>query len=165
MHVAFRPARRLQDWWYRTPFVLLLVCSGPPPCPATHPSCTVSCASSVRTANGFRKMSHHYPMLHDGATATHPPHAPSPCPCCLVQSELGLIQRVLTDELMHTVLSHLGPYTLGQVACVCQQWRQFAEVGPGFWCVVQLARCRVPNRAWCVLEQQTTAEQSSRCLE
>lgn len=46
-----------------------------------------------------------------------------------LQSELGLIQRVLTDELMHTILSHLGPYSLGVVACVCQQWRQFAEVG------------------------------------
>jgi hypothetical protein len=49
----------------------------------------------------------------------------------MLQSELGLIQRVLTDELMHTILSHLGPYSLGRVACVCQQWRQFAEVGTG----------------------------------
>jgi hypothetical protein len=39
-----------------------------------------------------------------------------------------LIQRVFTDELMHTILSYLGPYTLGRIACVCQQWRQFAEV-------------------------------------
>jgi hypothetical protein len=46
----------------------------------------------------------------------------------LLQADLALIQRVFTDEVMHTILSYLGPYTLGHIACVCQQWRQFAEV-------------------------------------
>lgn len=54
-------------------------------------------------------------------TGTHPQPL-------LSQADLALIQRVFTDEVMHTILSYLGPYTLGRIACVCQQWRQFAEV-------------------------------------
>lgn len=91
------------------------------------------------------------------ATGTHPyePYGVQPscctsstdvlgCRCCCgwPQSELGLIQRVFTDELMHTILSHLGPYSLGRIACVCQQWRQFAEVG--FDCGGRASSC-----CWC----------------
>lgn len=52
-------------------------------------------------------------------------------PACPLQAALALIQRLVPEEMMHLVLSYLGPYTLGRVACVCQQWRQFAEVRGG----------------------------------
>lgn len=70
-------------------------------------------------------------MAYSSPAAHHPLTCQAVAAAAALQSELGLIQRVLTDELMHTILSHLGPYSLGRVACVCQQWRQFAEVRTG----------------------------------
>jgi hypothetical protein len=46
----------------------------------------------------------------------------------LLQEDLAPIQRLLTDELMTIIFSHLGPYTLGQAACVCRQWRYLTDV-------------------------------------
>ncbi|KAF6259857.1 hypothetical protein COO60DRAFT_1622002 [Scenedesmus sp. NREL 46B-D3] len=40
---------------------------------------------------------------------------------------LAPIQRLLTDELMTIIFSHLGPYTLGQTACVCRHWRYLTD--------------------------------------
>jgi hypothetical protein len=48
--------------------------------------------------------------------------------CCCLQEDLAPIQRLLTDELMTIIFSHLGPYTLGQAACVCRQWRYLTDV-------------------------------------
>lgn len=48
------------------------------------------------------------------------------------QAELALIQRVFPEELLTTIFSFLGAYTLGRAACVCQQWRQLAE-HPKHW--------------------------------
>jgi len=33
------------------------------------------------------------------------------------------------EELMHTMFSYLGPYTLGKASCVCKQWQHLAQVG------------------------------------
>jgi hypothetical protein len=46
------------------------------------------------------------------------------------QVELAPIQLKLPEEMMLFVFSRLGPYMVGRAACVCQQWRTYAEVGP-----------------------------------
>ncbi|WIA19484.1 hypothetical protein OEZ85_004096 [Tetradesmus obliquus] len=43
------------------------------------------------------------------------------------EEDLAPIQRLLTDELMTIIFSRLGPYTLGQAACVCRQWRSLTD--------------------------------------
>eukprot|EP00882_Tetradesmus_deserticola_P006606 GHRQ01006956.1.p1 GENE.GHRQ01006956.1~~GHRQ01006956.1.p1 ORF type:complete len:322 (+),score=145.94 GHRQ01006956.1:228-1193(+) len=43
------------------------------------------------------------------------------------EGDLAPIQRLLTDELMTIILSHLGPYNLGQAACVCRHWRLLTD--------------------------------------
>ncbi len=46
------------------------------------------------------------------------------------QVELAPIQIKLPEEMMLFIFSRLAPYTIGKAACVCQQWRTYAEVGP-----------------------------------
>lgn len=46
--------------------------------------------------------------------------------------ELGLIQKVLPDEMLHSIFSHLSAYHLGAVACTCRQWRELS-FHPRLW--------------------------------
>eukprot|EP00775_Hariotina_reticulata_P009348 gene9348-9511_t len=46
--------------------------------------------------------------------------------------ELAPIQKLFPEELMHTIFSYLGPYSLGKAACVCKQWRFLSE-HPRHW--------------------------------
>lgn len=42
-----------------------------------------------------------------------------------LQIELAPIQKLLPEELVFKIFEKLQPYTLGKVACVCQQWRNW----------------------------------------
>lgn len=62
------------------------------------------------------------------------------------EGELALIQQVFTDEMMTTIFGRLGPYALGQAACVCRQWRFLARVrGPRGCCL----QCWMSSDAAC----------------
>lgn len=64
------------------------------------------------------------------AAVCSPKHLTMAPVCLHLQEDLALIQRVLQDELMFNIFARLGPYVLGKAACVCKQWRAFAEVRP-----------------------------------
>jgi hypothetical protein len=48
------------------------------------------------------------------------------------QVQLALIQQLLPEEMLATVLGHLSAYDLGAVACVCRGWRS-AALNPALW--------------------------------
>jgi len=48
------------------------------------------------------------------------------------QVQLALIQQLLPEEMLATVLGHLSAYDLGAVACACRGWRAAAH-NPALW--------------------------------
>ena len=46
--------------------------------------------------------------------------------------ELALIQRLLPEELFFKIFEKLAPYTLGRIACVCQQFQDLT-LHSGLW--------------------------------
>jgi len=50
----------------------------------------------------------------------------------VVQHELAPIQKVLHEELLIRIFSHLPPVALGKVACVCKGWRDICTT-PKLW--------------------------------
>ena len=92
-----------------------------------------------------------------------PPSPPVRCtrlyPLYQDESELALVQSMLSDELMTSIFARIGPYSLGRAACACRQWRFLCRVRSAAratapaaarpWALVRARRLhRLPRACW-----------------